>query len=286
MNDGNAIGLDFELLDGEMMRVYADKVISNADIKRTFLDLIGPEHLDSRVVTKTENYKMAEAIFMTCLGVKTDLREHGMRAANYWQFDSYDFEGIYRELRTSSDIIPRAAYITSASLKDPDCPHHAPEGVQTVEIMTMVSGDQRKWRVEPSAINSWRYKKDADYLKVKEAVEANLIDRMEALFPGSKETIVFKESATPTTHSRYTWASGGTGYGIAASPDQFMHNRPGYRGPVTDLYMCGASMRAGHGIVGAMSSGYLAAACLAKDIGRHLPPVLSTGLTRSNQAGS
>ena len=54
-----------------------------------------------------------------------------------------------------------------------------------------------------------------------------------------------------------------------------MKNRPGYRGPVDDLYLCGASTRAGHGIVGAMTSGYFAASCLAKDMGRTLPAVLS-----------
>ncbi|MHC4837055.1 MAG: FAD-dependent oxidoreductase [Planctomycetota bacterium] len=70
------------------------------------------------------------------------------------------------------------------------------------------------------------------------------------------------------THSRYTRATDGTGYGLACTPDQFLQKRPGYRGPLDGLYFCGASMRAGHGVVGAMRSGYLAARALAKDAGR------------------
>jgi all-trans-retinol 13,14-reductase len=269
------VGIDVDMGQGQSKRVQATKVISNADIKLTLLDLIGSEHLPGKVLQKTRDYRMAEAIFMTCLGVKTDLRQHGMRSANYWQFDGYDFEALYKELRTSPTIVPRAAYITSASLKDPECSYHAPEGVQTVEIMTMVSGDQGKWRVHPSEIDDWRYKKKEEYLSIKQAVEANMIDRLEALFPGTKDAVVFQESATPTTHRRYTRSAGGTGYGIAASPQQFMNNRPGYRGPLKNLYLCGASTRAGHGIVGAMSSGFLAATCLAKDAGKAIPSVLS-----------
>ena len=47
---------------------------------------------------------------MTCLGSKRTFVST-MRAANYWQFDSYDFQA---ELRMSSEIIP-AAYITSVT---------------------------------------------------------------------------------------------------------------------------------------------------------------------------
>ena len=77
---------------------------------------------------------------------------------------------------------------------------------------------------------------------------------MEAMFPGTRERIVFRESATPVTHTRYTRASAGSGYGLACTPAQFMKGRPGYRGPLTGLYFAGANTRAGHGIVGAMLS--------------------------------
>jgi phytoene dehydrogenase-like protein len=77
---------------------------------------------------------------------------------------------------------------------------------------------------------------------------------------------------------RFTRATGGTGYGLAATPDQFLRGRPGYRGPIPGLYLCGASTRAGHGVVGAMSSGRQAAARIAADLGR---PLAAAGATVS-----
>jgi phytoene dehydrogenase-like protein len=97
-----------------------------------------------------------------------------------------------------------------------------------------------------------------------------MIARLDALFPGSARAVVFRESATPVSHVRFTRATGGHGYGIAATPDQFMKGRPGYRAPLPGLYVCGASTRAGHGIVGAMLGGRQAARTIAKDLGRSL----------------
>ena len=89
--------------------------------------------------------------------------------------------------------------------------------------------------------------------------------RLVSLFPAAKDRIVLRESATPMSHSRFTGATDGTGYGLACTPEQFMKSRPGYRGPLAGLYMCGASTRAGHGIVGAMMGGKSAALRLLSD---------------------
>jgi hypothetical protein len=85
--------------------------------------------LPSEWLTRARESKMAAALYMTFLGVKGDVRDDGMRATNYWQYD---------ELRLRRDVPrrpdPAAAglkgcYITSASLKDPEHGlHHAPAG--------------------------------------------------------------------------------------------------------------------------------------------------------------
>ena len=53
--------------------------------------------------------------------------------------------------------------------------------------------------------------------------------------------------------------SGGTSYGIALIPKQFLFHRPGSATEISGLYICGANAMAGHGIPGAMWSGVLAA---------------------------
>ena len=193
-----------------------------------------------------------------------------MRATNYWTFDGYDIEGFYAAA-ASGDPTPRGAYITSASLKEPESTNHAPPGVCNVEVMGLVPGGSAVWGVDEGDIASGAYRRSARYQEVKTRVEENLLGRLEALFPGTLDDIVFKESATPITHSRYTRAAGGTGYGIAATVKQFLKGRPDNRGPIPGFYLCGASTRSGHGIAGVLTSGRIAARMVASDLGQPLP---------------
>ena len=268
IENGRAVGVRTETKRGEQHDVRAKVVLSNADLKRTLLELVGPAHLPSDLVTRTRGYQMGGAIFMTFLGIEADLAKKGMRNSNYWCFDGYDMEAFYRDAKINGTIASRGCYITSTSFKDPDTPGHSPDGITSVEIMSLLPGQAKDWGVDPALIESGKYRKEADYIALKQRLEDDLVRRLDTLFPGTADAVVFRESATPVTHSRYTRASDGSGYGLAATPEQFMHKRPGYRTPVDGLYLCGASTRAGHGIVGAMKSGEQAALRIAKDLGR------------------
>ncbi len=271
VRDGRATGVRVAPRQGEAAReVRADVVLSNADLKKTLLELVGPAHLPASWVGRAAGFEMAAALFMTFLGVTGDMRDAGMGATNYWQFDGVDMESFYRASGRDSGtgpIRPYGCYVTSASLKDPEhALHHAPAGVTNVEVMTIVPGSFDRWNVAAQAIPGWDYKRNDGYHAVKAQIEEDMVRRFDALFPGSASRIVFRESATPVSHARYTGATGGTGYGLAATPDQFLRDRPGYRAPIGGLYFAGASTRAGHGIVGAMSSGQAAAARILKDV--------------------
>ena len=59
---GRAVGVRLPARSGEPPReIRADVVLSNADLKRTLCELVGPEHLPSGVLTKARDYKMAAA---------------------------------------------------------------------------------------------------------------------------------------------------------------------------------------------------------------------------------
>ena len=264
--DGKAVGLRVQGPGGEAFDVRARSVISNADLKRTMLELVGPQHLPAHWVQRANDFEMGGAIFMTYLAVSADVRAAGMRATNYWQFDDYDCEGFYAEVAGGFPA-PRGCYITSTSLKDPGTPGHAPEGEHNIEIMGLVPGRASAWGVSDAEALGSKYRRGETYQERKQRVEDDLVGRLEALFPGMTSSITFRESATPVTHTRYTRASDGTGYGLAATPEQFLKGRPGYRGPLPGLYLAGASTRAGHGIVGAMTSGHRCALKVAKDVG-------------------
>ncbi len=275
VRDGRATGVRLAPKAGDPAReVRAKVVLSNADLKRTFLELVGPEHLPSSWVARAAGFDMAAALFITFLGIAGDhgdLGALGMRASNYWQFDDFDVEAFYGdpERHRGGPIRAKGCYVTSATLKDPENPeHHAPRGVSNVEVMTVVPSSLARWRVDEGEVSAWRYKRNDAYRALKDDLEAQMIARLDAMFPGAASRVVFRESATPVSHRRYTGATDGTGYGLAATPAQFLEQRPGYRGPLPGLYLAGASTRAGHGIVGAMASGRNAARRVLHDLDR------------------
>jgi len=260
IEDGRAVGVQIAARDEDPVRqVRADVVLSNADFKRTLIDLVGPQHLPSEWLTRARESKMAAGLGILFLGIQGDVRSDGMRATNYWQYDGFDIDELYRDDPTQPPRVT-AAYITSASLKDPENSlHHAPAGVSNVEVMTILPGAAARWGSTDEQALGWGYRRSERYQQLKQSIEENLVARLDRLFPGMAARICYREFATPLTHSRFTRASDGSGYGLAATPDQFLDKRPGYRTPVAGLFLCGASTRAGHGIAGAMLSGYKAA---------------------------
>ncbi len=267
MEDGRAVGLVTEPWKGESHTVRARAVLSNADVKATLFDLVGAQHLPSKYAKSADAWTYPAALFLTCLGVKADLGELGMGAANYWISDDYDLDTAYARGREAGAYEPQGAYITSASLKDPDTPGHSPDGVHSLEVMTLFPGAPSFWGFDGDDTEAWRYRRDEQYSETKLAIEDKLIDRLEGLFPGTKEHIVFRESASPLSHIRYTRANAGTGYGIAVTPDQFHEQRPHPRSPVRGLYLCGASTRQSFGIMGTMMGGRDAARRIGEDLG-------------------
>jgi phytoene dehydrogenase-like protein len=140
--------------------------------------------------------------------------------------------------------------------------------VTAIEVMTLVHGGPACWGITQDEIASGAYSKKPAYIERKQALEDDMLARLERQFPGTTEHVEFCESASPMSHFRYTRAAEGTGYGLAAIPSQFFANRPDERSPIKGLYLCGASTRSGHGIIGALQSGWLAARTIAKDLGK------------------
>ncbi len=264
---GRAVGVRTEARNGQQHDIRSRAVLSGADLTHTLLDLIAPGDLPPRWRRRTRRFQMAGALFMTYLGVAGDMAERNMGVSNYWQFDVYDFDRAFDRLRAHEQIETYGCYITSASLKDPQTRSHAPAGFSNVEIMCMVDGDPAKWGVAPAQVLAGSYRKQERYRRIKQQLEDDMIERLDRVFPGSAAKVAFRESATPVSHTRFTRAAGGTGYGLASSPEQFGERRPGYRGPIDGMFLCGASTRAGHGIVGAMLGGYQAARIVSDTLG-------------------
>ena len=264
IEDGKAVGVRTEPVHGVTHDVRARLVVSNADLTATLLKLVGPEQLPDGWVQKADKMQMGGALFLACFGLEGTPAVNSLGATNYWQFDDTDAERFYSEAEAGG--MPRGCYVTSGTAKDPTTAGHAPEGMTGVEVMALSAGKPEAWGVTPEALWDDSYRKNPTYLAKKQAVEDDMLRRLDVLCPGAASRVVFKESATPLTHTRFTRATDGTGYGLAATPGQFMRNRPGYRGPLAGLYFCGASTRAGHGVLGALLSGEQSAKRILADL--------------------
>jgi phytoene dehydrogenase-like protein len=128
--------------------------------------------------------------------------------------------------------------------------------------MGLAPADPGAWGVTESELASGSYGESEIYKRRKEEYAARMFRTAERVFPGLREHVVFEEVATPFTHSRYTLSTGGTSYGLALIPEQFLWKRPGPKTEIDGLYLCGASTYMGHGIAGAMLSGVNAAAAI------------------------
>jgi phytoene dehydrogenase-like protein len=276
VEDGRAVGLRTEA--GDVVRARA--VVSNADLKRTLLELLPPGALPDAARRRAERWTMAGAVHLLCLGVRGSLAERGMRPGNDWISDTLDVEELYAAV-DRHELVPHAVCATSGTVKDPHTVGHAPEGASTLEVMALVPGALAAWGVRPEDVAKRRYKDDPGYRARKAALEDGMLRLVERVLPGVGEDVVLTESATPVTHARYTGASDGTPYGLAAVPSQFQAGRPDATGPLPGLWLCGASTRTAHGVVGALHGGLRAAEAVQRALSARAPSAASPRRTRS-----
>jgi phytoene dehydrogenase-like protein len=256
---GRVTGVTLESRHHGTVRVATSVVVSDADLKRTVLELIGAEYFPAAFVARVRRFEMALPFFVVYLGLDVPSSWLPYGNANRWVFGSYDIDATYAQLARGELPERPFVYIATASLKDPENRRIAPPGHTNLQVMTVVPADPRFWGVSQTSVRDGAYEASEGYRFVKEQVTRRVLAQAERVIPGLAEHIVYAEAATPLTHTRFTGSSDGTSYGIAATPAQFLRHRPGASTPIAGLYLAGASTRSGHGIIGAMQSGVLAA---------------------------
>jgi all-trans-retinol 13,14-reductase len=233
--------------------------VSNADMKRTFLELVGAEHFSKATIERIRSLRMSLPLFCVYAGLDIDLAAAGMSNSNHYVFEGYDFEQVYDELEAGKLTSQSMTYITTASLKDPSNPLTAPPGCTNLQIMTLAPLDYSVWNVERGPASGGHYHRDPEYRRRKQALCDRLIDATEKVIPGLREHLVWQEAATPVSQERFTRSTGGTSYGIEMSTDQAGPLRVGPRTEIPGLFLCGASTPGGPGIAGVLRSGVDAA---------------------------
>jgi phytoene dehydrogenase-like protein len=253
---GRALGV---VLDKTGEEINAPVVVSNADLKRTVLELVGEEHFSAEVVQRVRDFRMSLPLFAVYVGLDIDLVAKGLPNTNHWLWDTYDIEGVYEQVENGEMPDNNLAYLTVTSLRDPESPQVAPEGYSNLQVMTLVPHDYGLWNVETGPAEGGRYHRDPTYRKRKTQLMDQLLETAETIIPELKDHTDWKEAATPVTQERFTRSTAGTSYGIEYATDQMGPMRVGYETEIKGFFLCGASTPAGHGISNVMFSGVRAA---------------------------
>ncbi len=244
-----------ELENGE--RIFAKRVISNADPGKTFLDMVGSAHLSSKLQKRLTKTKYSISSLILFLVVDMDVRQAGLDTGNIWVKNGKDvdedqlFEEMLNENFDTGEGFS-SFFVSCTTLKDPT---HYKGRFHTLEVIAFA--DYQRFKDYENG------RKSPEYLHLKEKITGKFIAGLEKIIPGVGESIVLKELATPLTNEFYINSTEGNTYGTEKSANQI-----GLRGfkpetEIQNLFLCGASV-SGHGISGASYSGVQTAANILK----------------------
>jgi phytoene dehydrogenase-like protein len=256
---GRAVGV--RLAGGEEAR--ARVVLSNAEPRRTFLDLVGAENLDQDFAVDIAGYRCESASFrmnlalsgvpeFACLpgpGVGTHHRCFIAMTPTYAAFEDAYRAAAAGEIPDEPIIDAQIPTASDDSLAPPGC-----------HILSILA---QHFPYRLSRGRSW----DA----MRDTVADLLVERMARFIPNLKSLIVGRMALSPLDLERTYGLTGGDVYHGRLDPDQIFAMRPHpraarYATPVPGLYLCGAGAHPGGGVSGA--PGHNAAHRVLADLGR------------------
>jgi all-trans-retinol 13,14-reductase len=234
VDKGKVLGVT--LKDG--MRIDSAAVISNADYKITFINLVDSKTIPDEWNQAVLNAKQTRSNFQVCLGVdgnRVDLSS----------FKDADRLIYRRGQGTSSEeldwgtdeVNPEdlAGQELEVSLLSKNDRMLGPEGTEIIVIRTEAEHSHFT-RFRPA----WR-KRVPEYQDYKMRLGRALIQEIEKFIPGLEEAILFTDVATPLTFEEQGGRSGGAVAGWSWNyedcPDY--HPRELVRTPINGLYMVG-----------------------------------------------
>lgn len=197
----------------------ATVVVSNADVKETFLQLIAPDHLPAEYLRRVDGIEPSTSAFLVFLSLDYDP-----------QLAPLIFFASRSGLRIGVAIPSKL-----------DRSLAAPGGNAATVLALMPNSEAKIWK-----------RNAPDYETRKEAFMEQLIDAAAELLPDLRQHVVHKEAATPATFHRYTSSWDGAIYGPGFG--QQLRFKP----PVRNLYLVGSGAFPGPGIEAVVISALIA----------------------------
>lgn len=239
---------------GVPTEIRAPVVLSNADLKRTVLGLVGAEHFPAGYVRGIEALHMAAPMMVTYLVLDRDLAAEGYTNSNAFVVAGDDLDAEY-EARARNEMVDPTVFMSFASIKDPTNERLCRPGQTNLQAMVLAPSDHGFWGLDAGPLGGERYRRNPEYTARKQQLVDMVLDRAEVVVPGLRDCIVHVEGSTPVTHERFVHSSAGTSYGFEITPEQILDRRPGPVTPLPGLYLTGQGTTMGHGIMACMAGG-------------------------------
>ncbi len=229
-------------------QLFADRIVSNADVGITYNSLIGSENLSPKLQKKLAKTKYSCTSLMLFLTVDMDVRKAGMDSGNIWMMPEADGKDPFEQI-LNADIDQgeafEAMFISCTTLKDPtsfDGKHHC------IEAITFIGYEAfEKYKNEET-------QRSQEYMDFKEHLTQKMIRGLEKAVPGIGNHIVHSDLGTPITNEYYINTTDGNVYGTEKSLKNIGPFAFKAKSEIENLYLCGASILS-HGVAGASHSG-------------------------------
>jgi phytoene dehydrogenase-like protein len=260
--DGRAVGV--KLAGGTTLR--APVIVSNADPRTTFLELLDPVTLSAKIARHVRNikYRGSATRVLLALSEVPEFTALAPRGAATGGDDSMTL------LRGPIQIAPTLQYLQRAY----DCVKYgqfSPQPYLDVMIPTLLDPSLAPPGQHVMSITA-KYApyqlRDGDWDSRREAFGDVVIDTLAEYAPKIRNAILHRRVLTPPDlEAAYGLPEGNPSHG-EMTLDQFFHMRPipgyaRYRTPIGGLYLCGAGCHPGGGVTGI--PGYNAARAILSD---------------------
>lgn len=231
LQQGRATGV---LLD-DGTEIQAGAVVSNADARQTFEQLVGLEHLPVAFTRRLS--KMRESLSAFVLYAATALPREAIDLPHVsYIHDSWDHEASSARMEGGELA---SLMLTVPTLVDPSL---APPGEHLVNCVALVArGEDEQWA------------------RSKERTIELLVERIDKVMPGFRDKLTFAEAATPAGLEHHSWNYRGATYGWENTPSQVGSRRLSSVTPIEGLYLASQWAQPGTGSLAAIYSGLRAA---------------------------
>jgi len=243
LKNGRATGVVLENGD----ELYAKAVISNLDPNRTYLKMVGEEHLDEDILNEIRRFKLRGSSGKVNLALdrvpefssrpgdgdhirgdiaiapSIDYLEKAFDQAKYGEFSTRPYINAVIPTLTDPSLAPPGKHILSCFVQY--APYHIKEGAE-------------------------------NWPKYRDAFGDTVVDTMAEYIPGLKDMILYKQVLTPWDLEQKFGLTEGNIFHGELSLEQLLFQRPiarysKYETSIRRLWMCGSGTHPGGGIMGA-----------------------------------